>query len=40
MYAKKKILFENAYINGIFKNTYMMYEILENWVTDFANTYI
>jgi len=40
MYEKKKILFENAYMNEIFGNAYTMYGILENCVTDFANTYI
>jgi len=27
---QKKILFENANINGVFENAYTMYEILEN----------
>jgi len=40
MQKQKKILFENSYINGIFRNAYTMYEILENCVTDFSNTYI
>jgi len=37
--CKKNIIWE-WYINGIFENTYTMYEILENCVTDFAITYI
>jgi len=40
MHAKKKLLFENVFINGIFGNTYMMYEILEKCITDFVNAYI
>jgi len=38
--CKKKLLFENVFINGIFGNTYMMYEILEKCITDFVNAYI
>ena len=34
------IFFENAYINEIFENAYMMYKIPEKCIRDFVNAYI
>jgi len=34
---KKSSFFENAYMNGIFRNAYTMYEILKKCIRDFVN---
>jgi len=34
---KKFFFFLNAYMNGIFENTYMIYEILEKFIRDYVN---
>jgi len=37
---KKNSFIENAYMYGIFRNAYTMYEILEKCIRDFVNEYI